>query len=82
MKKKSASKFEWDSRQIMRIENCAKENGVLEIDLPKEEWDKLRAEEMASLKPLLSENAFCRLVLLEDDPDRHYLLVAHIGQCP
>ncbi|MFA7201790.1 MAG: hypothetical protein WC099_02255 [Candidatus Paceibacterota bacterium] len=71
----------WDSQQIARIEDCAKKNGVLEIDLPKEEWDRLKAEEMASLKSLLSENASCRLVLLEDAPKRYYLLIAHLGSC-
>jgi len=77
----SISKFEWNSEQITKIENCAKANSVLEIDIPKNEWERLKAEEMASLKPLLSENAFCRLILLDGDPDRYYLLVAHVGYC-
>jgi len=73
--------FDWNSH-IAEIEKCAKENGVLEINLPKKEWERLKAEKLASLKSILSANAFSRLILLDDsDPERYYLLVAHLGSC-
>lgn len=72
----------WWKTQVAKIEQCAQKNGVLEIDVPEKEWKRLKKEGLASLKPLLSENAFCRLVLLDvEAPKRYYLLIAHLGHC-
>jgi len=74
--------FDWRSH-LAEIEKYAEENWALEIDLPKDEWERLEAEEMESLKSMLSEGAFGRLSLQTNiNPERYFLLVAHIGSCP
>lgn len=77
------SGFDWNAL-VQKIEDCAERNAVLEIDIPKEEWMRLRVESLASLKARLSENAAHRLHLIHGGslgPDRYFLLVCHLGNC-
>ncbi|OIO44553.1 MAG: hypothetical protein COY72_00630 [Candidatus Nealsonbacteria bacterium CG_4_10_14_0_8_um_filter_35_10] len=76
--------FEW-KQWIPKIEVVASENSPLEIDLPKEEWKRLKRENLKSLKDQLSENAARRLVLMHGDSlnsNRYFLLVVRYGRCP
>lgn len=75
--------FDWQE-WIPKIEEVDRKNSVLEIDLPQWEWERLRGENLASLKSRLPPTAAGRLILLHGDslnPNRYYLLVAHIGSC-
>jgi len=76
--------FEW-KQWIPKIEVVASENSPHEIDLPKEEWKRLKRENLKSLKDQLSENAARRLVLMHGDSlnsNRYFLLVVRYGRCP
>jgi|GEM_PF-4998728 len=75
------TEFDWGS-YIAAIEECARGNETLEIDLPKKEWSRLKKEKIVTLKPMLSEDAFRRLILMGGDEfERYYLLVARVGMC-
>ena len=77
------SGFNWNAR-IQEIEDYAKRNAVLEIDIPREEWMRLRVESLVSLRAQLSENAAHRVHLIHGDalnPGRYFLIVCHLGNC-
>jgi hypothetical protein len=79
-------RFEWTSKLLQKIEECASENGVLEIDIPREEYNRLHVSENEEgnpgvLKHLLSENAFKRILVLDEIGGRYYLLVSSMGSC-
>jgi len=76
--------FEW-GKWIPKIEAAADKNEPLEIDLPEEEWRRLRKGNLKSLKRQLSNNAARRLVLVHGDssnPNRYFLLIVRYGRCP
>jgi hypothetical protein len=76
--------FDWNP-WIPKIEEAVKKNAPLEIDLPPKIWMKLKHGGLASLKDLVSPEAFKRLLLMRGEAgnsDRHFLTVIHIGLCP
>lgn len=77
---KKVATFDWE-KWIPKIEEVARKNDILEIDLPEEEWRRLKKEDLASLKKQLSNNAAARLTLLHQN-DRYYLLIFRYGRCP
>ncbi len=76
---------DWGSL-IPQMEEVAGKNGVLEVVLTPEEFNRLGQGGLAELKARVSPALACRFVLLEDYPvengDAPILLVAHLGRCP
>lgn len=72
--------FNWKS-WIARIEVAVRENEVLKIDIPRDEWMKLVRGGRVALEKQLSKDAVRKLHLIKE-ADRNYLLVARYGRCP
>ena len=71
-------RFDWKAH-IEEIENHARENKKLKMYIPEKEWKRLEQENLESLRSLLSENAFSRLMLMDcEEPERYYILVAQL----
>ena len=74
----------WDP-WVPVIEQVEKTNGVQEIDVTPEEFERLKAGGLEELKSLLSAGAADRLMLMKGDSldeNRPYVLVCHYGRCP
>ena len=87
---KKSDVFDWDE-WIPKIEAAAKKNNTIGIPLPKEEWERLKKDNLGSLKKKLSDNAYFRIILQKDGyffteegcGEGPHLLVVHIcgGRC-